>query len=112
MPSAQKVGWAKLRVGVMAIGAMVILAVLIFLLTGNTKIFTKEDLLYTYMSDASSITNGAPVRLNGILAGKVKNVALTGETTPGRIIRTPLQVDQNKLQQIPADSFAAIAAQN
>jgi phospholipid/cholesterol/gamma-HCH transport system substrate-binding protein len=112
MPTAQKVGWAKLRVGVMAIGAMAILAALIFLLTGDTKIFTKEDLLYTYMNDASSITTGAPVRLNGILAGKVKQVELTGDTRPGRIIKMTLQVDHDKLQQIPVDSQAAIAAEN
>src|SRR5947209_212929 len=112
MPSPQKVGWAKLRVGVMAIAAMVILAMLIFLLTGDTKIFTKEDTLYTYMNDSASISSGAPVRLNGILAGKVKSVVLSGDNHPGRIIKMTLQVDHDKLSQIPADSKAAVSATN
>src|ERR1044071_9590035 len=112
MPAAQKVRWAQLRVGVMAIGAMIILAVLIFLLTGNTKVFSRQDELYTYMNDATGVTSGSPVRLNGILAGKVDNVALTGDTRPGRIVKITLKVDRSMLPQIPVDSKAAIAAKN
>ena len=35
MPSAAKVSWAQLRVGILAVVALLILAVLIFLLTGT-----------------------------------------------------------------------------
>ena len=96
----------------MAIAAMIILGVLIFLLTGNTKIFVKQDELYTYMNDATGVTTGSPVRLNGILAGKVEDVGLTGDTRPGRIVKMTLKVDHKMLQQIPVDSRAAIAAEN
>ena len=44
MPSAQKVSWAKLKVGIMAIAAMIILGVLIFYLTGSKKFFANPHI--------------------------------------------------------------------
>ena len=38
MASPHKSGWAQLRVGLMAVAALVILGVLIFLLTGTGKL--------------------------------------------------------------------------
>ncbi len=35
MPSAKKVKWAQLRVGIMAVVAMFLLGMLVFLLTGT-----------------------------------------------------------------------------
>jgi phospholipid/cholesterol/gamma-HCH transport system substrate-binding protein len=112
MATAKKVGWAELRVGIMAVIAMIILGVMIFLLTGDTKLFAKNELLYTYMDDSAALANGAPVRLNGILAGKVKNVELSGERQPLRIIKITLEIDKNMLPLIPVDSVAAISAEN
>ena len=112
MPTAQKVGWAQLRVGIMAMVAMAILAVMIFLLTGETKFFTKQEIIYTYMDDSAALAKGSPVRLNGILAGKVKDVALSGERQPLRIIRISLEIDRKMLALIPVDSIAAISAEN
>jgi len=112
MPTAKKVGWAQLKVGILALAAMAILGVMIFLLTGNTKLFAKEEVIYTYMDDSAALAKSAPVRLNGILAGKVKDVALSGETTPQRIIRITLEIDKDMLPLIPVDSIAAISSEN
>jgi phospholipid/cholesterol/gamma-HCH transport system substrate-binding protein len=112
MPSAKKVAWAQLRVGVLAIVAMVILAALIFLITGDTSLFNPRAVLYTYLSDSAALANGANVRINGILAGKIKNIELTQETDPLKVVRVTLEVDQGKLPQIPEDSEAAISAEN
>ena len=96
----------------MAIVALTILAVLIFLLAENTKLFAKKVYLYTYMDDAAALVIGAPVRLSGILIGKISAVGLTGENTENRIIRIQLEVDGDMLNQVPDDSVAAIAAEN
>jgi phospholipid/cholesterol/gamma-HCH transport system substrate-binding protein len=112
MPTAQKVSWAQLRVGIMALAAMTILGMLIFLLTGNTKLFSKNEVLYTYMDDSAALAKGAPVRLNGILIGKVQSITLSGETKPQRIVRITLEVDKKMLPLIPNDSVAAISAEN
>lgn len=112
MPSAHKVGWAQLRVGIMAAGALVIVGVLIFLLTGTKSIFAKDAILYTFMDNSAALTKGAPVRLNGILAGDVEAVTLSGENTPNRIVKVTMTVRQEMLRQIPVDSLASISAEN
>jgi phospholipid/cholesterol/gamma-HCH transport system substrate-binding protein len=65
-----------------------------------------------YTSDAAGLTSGAPVRINGIQAGNVKSVELSGENNPARIIKVDLSVDQAMLRQIPVDSIASIASDN
>lgn len=112
MPAAHKVGWAKIKVGVMALFAMIIAGALIFLLTGKRKLFADEAPLYTYMDDSAALAAGAPVRLNGILVGKVSNVQLSGETAPQRTIRITLQIEKDMFDRIPVDSIAAISAEN
>src|SRR5678815_3696897 len=112
MPSPRKIAWAQLRVGIMAIIALIIIGVLVFLLTGSKKIFTRNTIIYTYLADSAALAKGSPVRLNGILIGSVKRVELSGEKAQRRQIRVHLEVEQNMLKQIPVDSQAAIAAEN
>ncbi|MEO8049249.1 MAG: MlaD family protein [Acidobacteriota bacterium] len=104
--------WAQLKVGLLAISALCILAVLIFLMTSSTGLFTKRSDVYTFLDDSAAIATGAPVRLNGITVGKVANVALSGSNEPNRIVRVTLEVDNSFFPAIPVDSQAAIAAEN
>ncbi len=104
--------WARLKVGILAIFAMTILAVLIFLITGQTNIFEHQVLIYTYMADAAALTNGAPVNLDGIPIGKVESIRLSGSKDPMRLVRIDMQLPQHTLKDIPSDSLASISAAN
>ncbi len=104
--------WARLKVGILAIFAMTILAVLIFLITGQTNIFESQVVIYTYMADAAALTNGAPVNLDGIPIGKVKTIRLSGSKDPMRLVRIDMQVPQSQLKNIPSDSLASISSAN
>ena len=104
--------WAQLKVGLLAISALCILAVLVFLMTSSTGLFTKRSDVYTYLDDSAAIANGAPVRLNGIAVGKVANIGLSGSSEPNRIVRLTLDIDNRYFPSIPVDSQAAIAAEN
>ena len=112
MPSPKKVAWSQLRVGVLVVIAMVILVVLVFLITGSKGLFTKDTVVYTYMDDSAALTEGSAVRLNGIIIGKVQRIELSGSTESNRIVRLVLEVQERRLPQIPADSLAAIGAEN
>jgi phospholipid/cholesterol/gamma-HCH transport system substrate-binding protein len=112
MPSKQRVNIAQLKVGILGMVALACVTLLIFLLTGNTQLFTKLADLHVYTSDAAGLTSGAPVRINGIQAGSVKSVELSGETNPARVIKVDLAVQQEMLKQIPVDSIASIASDN
>ncbi len=112
MPFEHKTTWARLRVGLLAIVALVILGVLVYLLSSTQGFFQSRSTLYTYFDDSGAVTPGSPVRLNGFLIGKVQDVALSGLTQPGRIIKVTLDIDTKYIPQIPVDSQAEIAALN
>lgn len=111
--SKKKVAWAELKVGVMALVAMILLGILVFLITGSTTLFSDKVTLYTYLSDSAALTKGANVRLNGILIRAASDkVELSGQSTPTRIVRVTMSVDKTFLPSIPTDSQAMIAAEN
>jgi len=95
----------------MAIVAMIILGVLIFLFTGREPLFRRRAPLYTYLRDSAALSTGAPVRLNGILIGNVRKVELSGSNDPARVVRVELSVEQSRLRDIPADSLAGLGAE-
>ena len=112
MPSKDKVSLAQLRVGILGLIALFFVILLVFLLTGSMDWFKKKVDLHVYLSDAAGLTSGAPVRINGIQAGKVKAVDLSGETNPQRVIKVDFQVDQDMIRQIPVDSVATVGSDN
>ncbi|HTC35060.1 MAG TPA: MlaD family protein [Bryobacteraceae bacterium] len=112
MPVQTKASWARLKVGVLALFAMAILALLIFLITGNTNIFESQATIYTYMADAAALTDGAPVNLDGIPIGKVKAIRLSGAKDPMRLVRIEMEIPEGQLKNIPSDSLASISAAN
>lgn len=112
MADPQKVSFAQLRVGIMAIVAMAIVAVLIFLLTMEKSLFTRTFPLRTFMDDSSGMAEGAPVRLNGIPAGQVDALKLSGSNDPRRIVEIDMSIRYEYLTAIPKDSMAGISASN
>ena len=113
MPESKKVSWAQLRVGIMATVSMVILAVLIFLLTGSGNLFSSSATLYTYMDDSAAMASSTPVRLNGISVGKIESIDFSGLKEKGKIVIIRMSVTpKNKLDQIPEDSIAGVDASN
>ncbi|MFB3813549.1 MAG: MlaD family protein [Terriglobales bacterium] len=76
-----------MRVGLTVIFASVVLAVLIFLMTGSTGLFTRKITLIAYFDDAAGLRVGAPVRLQGVDIGNVKSIRVV----PGRP-RSPIEV--------------------
>lgn len=112
MPQQTKAKWARLKVGILAVVAMVIVAVLVFLITGNNNPFASKSIIYTYLNDAAALTQGAPVNLNGIPIGKVKNIELSGSKDPLRVIRVDIELATEDLKRIPVDSITKISAAN
>lgn len=109
MPQQNRIRWAELRVGVMAIIALGILAWLIFLLSGSHGFFRGKVEVYTYLGDSSDLADGAPVRLNGIDIGKVKDVRLSGSNDPRRVVKIVMEIYDDYLSAIPVDSSAKMA---
>ena len=105
MPSAQRVNWAKFRVLAVAAASSLILGTISYLLTGGT-IFEPKATLYLYMDDATGLVAGSPVRVDGIIVGKVDTVELSGSNDPQRVVRVSVKVDRDRLDAITVDSTA------
>jgi phospholipid/cholesterol/gamma-HCH transport system substrate-binding protein len=112
MPERSKIRWSQLKVGIVALTAIMIAAVLIVLLTSRKGIFQHNVPLRTYMSDASGIQPGTAVRLNGIPIGYLESLTLTNSTNPKRIVQFNMLVEEKYLSQIPKDSIVHVATTN
>ena len=113
MATTSKSKWAQLKVGLMAIVALLLLAFLVVLMSGVNPLFRRTTEVYTFLPDSVAMTEGAtPVRLNGILIGKVKTVELSGSSDPARIVKLTLSIYTEDLTLVPVDSQAKLAQQN
>lgn len=71
MPSQQQLKWSQLRVGLTVIFASLTLALLLFLMSGTSGLFSHRITLISFFDNASGLRVGAPVRLNGVDIGNV-----------------------------------------
>ena len=79
MPSEKQVKWSQLRVGLTVLVALVTLAVLIFVMTGTTGLFTKKIVVRAYVDNAGGLRVGAPVRLEGVDIGNVTGIRVVAD---------------------------------
>ncbi len=86
MPSQKQLKWSQLRVGLTVLFASITLAVLTFLMSGTTGLFTPKITLRSYFDNAQGLRNGAPVRLQGVDIGNVTVVRVVKKP------RTPVEV--------------------
>ena len=71
MPSQKQLKWSQLRVGLTVISASLILALLLFLMSGTGGFFSHRITLVSFFDNASGLRVGAPVRLSGVDIGNV-----------------------------------------
>ena len=74
VPSEKQVRWSQLRVGLTVLFASITLAVLIFVMTGTTGLFTKKIVVHAFVDNAGGLRVGAPVRLEGVDIGNVTGI--------------------------------------
>ena len=86
-----KTAWAQLKIGLVAILALTILGVLVVLMSGTNPLFKQTSPVYVFFDDSFAMTPGAtPVRLNGILIGKVGSIDLSGSNEVNRAVKVTL----------------------
>jgi len=94
----------KFRVGTLVVGAMIILAILIFL-NSEAWDWTNRYTVFIKPTSAPGVTAGTPIRKNGILIGRVKDV-----TSEDDHVRLELLI--NEKERIFANEVCSIGAES
>src|SRR6266849_2315250 len=90
LPSQKQIKWSQLRVGITVIFASLVLALLLFLMSGTSGLFSHRITLVSFFDNASGLRVGAPVRLSGVDIGNVVGIRIVPDkdkqATPVEII--------------------------
>ncbi|MBI4465465.1 MAG: MCE family protein [Acidobacteria bacterium] len=111
MPQRRDIRWSQLKVGLISASSLVLLAAVIFLITGQTGLFTETMMLRTYSPDAGGLKVGGPVRLAGVDVGSVQRVALSGRPDPAEAVEIVMEINRRYSPDVREDSDALIAAE-
>jgi phospholipid/cholesterol/gamma-HCH transport system substrate-binding protein len=92
MPRTRSLAWSELKVGLISIIAVVIAAILVFMVSGSGGFFWQRYSIKTVFSDISGLKEGAPVRVAGVEIGSVKMLDFVGD-------RVEVTMEVSKAQQ-------------
>ncbi len=108
MPQQQRVHWAQLRVGIMAVASLAVLAISIFFISGQGGFFTRHYNLKAFLPGAGDLRDGAQVRLAGIAVGSVAGIRISPFADPRRAVELDLKIARDYQEDIRADSVASV----
>ena len=105
MPRTRSLAWSELKIGVLAVFAVVISAVTIIMLTGGRGYFWQRYTLKTQFPNVAGLKPGSPVRLAGVEVGSVQDVDLTGER-----VDVIFEINDDYQPRITTDSVAILGS--
>lgn len=108
MPSQKQLRWSQLRVGLTVLFASVTLAVLTFLMSGTTGLFTPKITLKSYFDNAQGLHNGAPVRLAGVDVGNITAVHVV-RNKPHTPVEITMRVNTKYSFNLRKDSVTSLS---
>jgi phospholipid/cholesterol/gamma-HCH transport system substrate-binding protein len=112
MPQHKQLTWTELRVGLFVLAGAVLLAVVIFYVTGGGGWGPKYR-LHAFLPEVDGLTIGAPVRVDGVEVGNVEQI-LIAVPKPGEVaskdrnIEVDLRVQGKFQSYIRSDSSAGL----
>ena len=109
MPTQKQVKWSQLRVGLTVLFASIVIAILIFLISGGPAgLFTPKLTLKAYFENASGLRVGAPVRLDGVDLGNVTAISVVS-SRPLSPVEVTMKVTTKYSGGLRKDSVATLA---
>ena len=106
MAQHKQLTWTELRVGLFVLAGAVLLAVVIFYVTGGSG-FGPKYRLRAFLPEVDGLTVGAPVRVDGVDVGNVEKIAIAvpkpGEpTSKDRNIEVDLRLAEELIRRTSA----------
>src|SRR5690348_9826508 len=106
MPQRKEIRWAQLRVGIMVSVSLIVLAVGIFLISGQIGFLTRKYTLRAYFSGASGLRPGSEVHVAGIPVGTVQSIQISELQDPQHAVEIVMSLARKYQDNIRADSEA------
>jgi phospholipid/cholesterol/gamma-HCH transport system substrate-binding protein len=78
MPRTRSLKWSELKIGIMAVAALLIAAALILALGGEGGFFWQRYTLKVKFPNAGGVQQGSPVRVSGVTVGAVTEIEFIG----------------------------------
>ncbi len=105
MPRTRSLAWSELKIGIVAVIAIVLAATIIIAVGGAAGFAWQRYQLKTKFPDVQGLKTGAVVRVAGVEVGKVTGVEFVGAE-----VQVTLQVKKDMQSRITTDSRASIGA--
>jgi phospholipid/cholesterol/gamma-HCH transport system substrate-binding protein len=112
MAQGKQLTWTELRVGLFVLAGAVLLAVVIFYVTGGQGLGPKYG-LRAFLPEVDGLTIGAPVRIDGVEVGNVERIQIAvgkpGEaSSKDRNIEVDMRIQKSFQNYIRSDSSAGL----
>jgi phospholipid/cholesterol/gamma-HCH transport system substrate-binding protein len=105
MPRTRSLGWSELKIGILAVVAVTLSAMLILAVGGQGGFAWERYELKTKFPDVKGLKSGAVVRVAGVEVGKVTDVSLVSSE-----VEVTLEVNEENQQRITTESRASIGS--
>ena len=97
----------NLKVGIFVLLSLVIFLVFIFALGGESGLFKRTYKVQTSFTNTAGLSQGAAVRLSGVLIGSVKEIQFP-ENPDDNFIKVLMEVNEEGIRRIGPDAIATI----
>jgi phospholipid/cholesterol/gamma-HCH transport system substrate-binding protein len=105
MPRTRSLAWSELKIGMLAVGALILAGMLIIAVGGQSGFAWQRYELKTKFDNVQGLKTGAIVRVAGVEVGKVTSVGFVGPSVEVRLsIRDEMQ------SRVTTDSRASIGS--
>jgi phospholipid/cholesterol/gamma-HCH transport system substrate-binding protein len=105
MPRTRSLAWSELKIGVMAVAALVLTALLVIAVGGASGFAWERYQLRTNFANVQGLKSGAIVRIAGVEVGKVTKVQLAASGVEVR-----LSIKKENQSRVTSDSYASIGS--
>ena len=105
MPRTRSLKWSELKIGIMAVVALLIAAALILALGGEGGFFWQRYNLRVKFPNAAGVQQGSPVRVAGVTVGAVTDIQFSGSE-----VEMVLELREDMQERVRSTSRATIGS--
>src|SRR5688572_32577086 len=105
MPRTRSLKFSELKIGIMAVVALLIAAALIVALGGEGGFFWERYNLRVKFSNAGGVQQGSPVRVSGVTVGSVTDIEFIGSE-----VHMELELHDDMQERVRTTSRATIGS--